>query len=70
MPSSTVTRPGALVRLATWSIDRRRTVLGLWLAVLVGLGVLSSAAGGEYNIDFRTPGAESDDAQHLLSATG
>ena len=66
MPSQTVTRPGALVRLATWSIDRRRTVVALWLALLIGLGVLSSVAGGEYDIEFRTPGAESDDAQRLL----
>ena len=46
MPSQTVTRPGALVRLATWSIDRRRTVVGLWLALpsASGCSVASPAA--------------------------
>ena len=55
-----------LYRLGRWSYDRRRTVLALWLAVLVGVGALAAAFGGTTNNKFEVPGTESQQAQELL----
>jgi RND superfamily putative drug exporter len=44
-------------------------VLGLWLSLLVGLGVLGSVAGGETSDELSLPGTESQEAFDLLDAT-
>jgi len=59
-------RPGALIRVATWSIDHRRLVVPLWIVLLVALTAVAGRAGGEYGMEFATPGAESDAARQLL----
>ena len=41
-------------------------VLGLWLAVLVGVIALAVAFGGTKNNKFEVPGTESQQAQELL----
>src|SRR5215210_5599169 len=52
--------------LAAWCHDRRRTVLGLWVAAfLLGAVLWGTAAGGFVN-NFRLPGTESQRAYDLL----
>ena len=53
-------------KLAAWCHDRRRTVIGLWVAAFVLLGVLWGAAAGGYVNSFRLPGTESQRAYDLL----
>src|SRR5215212_6226239 len=53
-------------KLAAWCHDRRRTVLGLWVAAFVLLAALWATAAGEYVNNFRLPGTESQRAYDLL----
>jgi RND superfamily putative drug exporter len=55
--------------LARWCYRRRLIVVLLWLGVLVGLGVASSALGSSYNDSFSLPGTESTKALSLLQKT-
>jgi len=52
-PASTFARLGA------WAHDRRKLVLGLWVAVLVLGGVLSSGLGSAFRDEFNLPDSES-----------
>jgi putative drug exporter of the RND superfamily len=53
-------------KLAAWCHDRRRTVICLWVAAFVLMGVLWGTAAGEYINNFRLPGTESQRAYDLL----
>ena len=55
-----------LYRLGHWAFRRRRFVLGFWLALLVGMGVLSQAVKDDTNDAFNVPGTESQRALDLL----
>lgn len=55
-----------LYRLGQTSFHRRRLVLALWLAVLIGLGTLSATFGGQTTDDFAIKGTESSKATALL----
>ena len=55
-----------LRRLMTWSYDRRRRVVALWVAALVAVSVLAGAAGGDNEVDFTVPGSDSAEAVELL----
>jgi RND superfamily putative drug exporter len=55
-----------LRRLVTWSYDRRRRVVVLWIAALVAASVLAGAAGGDSKFDFTVPGSDSAEAVELL----
>ncbi|MGH2776314.1 MAG: MMPL family transporter [Actinomycetota bacterium] len=55
-----------LERVARWSYRRRWTMLGIWVAALIGSGFLASSIGGAYSNDFSLPGAESQEAYDLL----
>jgi RND superfamily putative drug exporter len=55
-----------LYRLGHWSVRHRRAVLGLWLALLIGVGALSGAFGGATSEAFSIPGTESQKAMDLL----
>jgi len=55
-----------LRRLMTWSYDRRRRVVALWVAALVAASVLAGAAGGDNEVDFTVPGSDSAEAVELL----
>src|SRR3954466_6122841 len=52
--------------LAAWCHDRRRTVIGLWVAAFFLVIVLWVTAAGEYSNNFRLPGTESQRAYDLL----
>src|SRR3954453_16546312 len=53
-------------KLAAWCHDRRRIVIGLWVAAFVVLGALWATAAGDYVNSFRLPGTESQRAYDLL----
>jgi RND superfamily putative drug exporter len=53
-------------KLAAWCHDRRRTVIGLWVAAFVVLAALWGTAAGDYVNNFRLPGTESQRAYDLL----
>ncbi|MGI8332009.1 MMPL family transporter [Actinomadura scrupuli] len=52
--------------LARWCYRHRLTVVLLWLGVLAGLGVTSTALGSSYNDSLSLPGTESTKALELL----
>src|ERR671916_1511101 len=52
--------------LAAWCHDRRRTVIGLWVAAFFLLAALWATAAGDYINNFRLPGTESQRAYDLL----
>ncbi|WP_217554053.1 MMPL family transporter [Streptomyces sp. GbtcB6] len=53
--------------LARWCFRHRYAAIGLWLVLLVGLGVLSQAAGTTYKSSSALPGTGSSKAQQLLA---
>ena len=55
-----------LYRLGHWAFRRRWVVLGFWVGVLVGVGVLSQAVSKDTNDAFNVPGTESQRALDLL----
>jgi putative drug exporter of the RND superfamily len=55
-----------LRRLVTWSYDRRRRVVALWIAALVAASVLAGVAGGDNEADYTVPGSDSAEAVELL----
>ncbi|MFT3876530.1 MAG: MMPL family transporter [Propioniciclava sp.] len=58
-----------IYRLAGASWRHRKTVVGLWAAVLALLGVLAGTIGGSYSNEFRIPGASSQAALDQLQMT-
>jgi RND superfamily putative drug exporter len=54
--------------LATWCVRHRRLVVLFWVGVLVGVTVLSRAAGTDYSNSFTLPKTESTEAIQLLEA--
>ncbi|MFI1093026.1 MMPL family transporter [Streptomyces sp. NPDC020917] len=55
-----------MAALARWCLNRRITVVLLWLAVLVGLTAAAGAAGSAYSKSYEAPGTESGHAATLL----
>src|SRR3954465_4627042 len=53
-------------KLAAWCHDRRRTVIGVWVAAFVLCAALWGTAAGQYVNNFRLPGTESQRAYDLL----
>jgi len=58
----------SLRRLARFCYRRRRLVVLVWLAALVGINVLSSVTGTNFTTNFSAPNTESTRASNLLSA--
>src|SRR5205814_8998692 len=59
---------GSMATLARWCFRHRYTVVLLWLAALVGLGVVNSAVGTGNSDNFALPGTESTKALNLLQS--
>src|ERR1044071_9275802 len=57
---------GPMRKLAAWCHDRRRTLIGLWVAAFVLSAALWGTAAGEFVNNFRLPGTESQRAYDLL----
>jgi RND superfamily putative drug exporter len=55
-----------LYRLGGWAFSRRKTVVGLWVALLAAVIAAAVAFGGQTNDKFVVPGTESQEAQELL----
>jgi RND superfamily putative drug exporter len=55
-----------LQRLGSFSVRRRRLVLGGWLLALVALGGLAGALKGTFSDQFKVPGTESQQAIELI----
>ena len=53
-------------RLGRWCHDRRKLVLGLWIAALFVIGGLSGAAGGAFRDEFNLPDVESKQGFDIL----
>jgi RND superfamily putative drug exporter len=53
-------------RLAPWCHDRRKLVLGLWIAVLVFGGIAQGVAGSEFRDEFNLPNVESKHGFDIL----
>ena len=56
-----------LVQLADWCYRRRRLVVALWIAALVGSFALASAFGGEFKQNYLQPGSDSQAASDTLT---
>jgi len=54
-------------KLAAWCHDRRRTVIGLWVATFILSAALWGTAAGDFVNNFQLPGTESQRAYDLLS---
>ena len=50
----------------TWSYDRRRRVVVLWVAALLAATVLAGAVGGDTEMDMTVLGSDSAEAVGLL----
>src|SRR3954451_1964716 len=57
-------------KLARACYTRRRSVLAVWIVLLVGLSVLASASGGVFKVQNGLPGSESQRAFDLLKQKG
>ena len=55
-----------LARLGAWCHDRRRIVLGLWVAVLVLGSAASVVIGGAFRDEFNLPDVESKTGFDIL----
>ena len=58
-----------LHRTAVFSARHRKLVIGVWLALLVGLGLVSHAAGTKYTSTVVVPGSDSASATATMSAS-
>ncbi len=55
-----------LAKLARFCFRQRRLVLGLWIALLVGSGVLQGTVGADYRTEFGLPSSESQKGFQIL----
>ena len=58
----------SLRALARFCYRRRRLVVALWFAALVGINVLSGVIGTNFTTNFSAPNTESTRASNLLAA--
>ncbi|WP_229076324.1 MMPL family transporter [Actinoplanes sp. DH11] len=67
MSLTPIRRRSVFERLAGWSDRHRWTALLLWVLVLIGVTAGARLAGSDFRNDFTLPGAESQQAQDLLT---
>jgi RND superfamily putative drug exporter len=53
-------------RMATWCTGHRKTVIGIWIVALIGIGMIAGSAGSDFSEDFKLPSSDSTDAFELL----
>ena len=58
-----------LYALGRWCYRRRKTVIGIWLALLIGLGGAAVAFMGSFNNAFEIPASRSQEALDRLRMT-
>ena len=61
-------RDGVLARLARICVRHRWIVIGVWVAILIGINAVAGAVGPDYRTDFVLPDSESREVQELLEA--
>ncbi len=54
--------------LARACVRHRWIVIGVWLALLVGINAVAAGVGADWRTDFVLPDSESKDVQELLEA--
>lgn len=59
----------ALYRLGRWSYRRARTIVAVWVTLVVALGAAAAVLGGEMQDDFSIPGTEAQDGLDTLDRT-
>ena len=57
-----------LIRLARFSVRRRRLMIGFWLLLVIALGAISTSLGPNFATQFELPKSESNDVRELLTA--
>ena len=57
-----------LIKLARFSVRRRRLMVSFWVILLVALGAISNSVGTNFATEFELPASESNDVQKLLEA--
>ena len=57
-----------LIRLARFSVRRRRMMVGFWLLLVIVLGAISNSVGPNFATQFELPKSESNDVRELLEA--
>jgi RND superfamily putative drug exporter len=57
-----------LQNLARFCVRRRREMVGLWLVLLVVLGIAAGSMGSSFSTEFELPKSEANDVQQLLEA--
>src|ERR1700712_651331 len=55
-----------MTSLARWAFRHRRIVLGIWIALLIGIGVVNGVVGAAFKDDFKLPATESKQALDIL----
>ncbi|MBV8733883.1 MAG: MMPL family transporter, partial [Solirubrobacterales bacterium] len=55
-----------MLKVTRWCVERRKTVVLVWIAVAVVLSVFAQVAGRNYATNFTLPGTESQQALNLL----
>ncbi len=60
---------GLLARLAGGCVRHRWIVIGVWLALLVGINTVAGVVGPDYRTDFTLPDSESKQVQDVLEAS-
>jgi RND superfamily putative drug exporter len=53
-------------RFATWCTGHRKTVIIGWIVALIGVGMISSSVGSDFNEEFKLPASDSKEAFDLL----
>jgi RND superfamily putative drug exporter len=53
---------------ATWITGHRKTVIALWIAALIVIGMTSGAVGADFTEEFKLPASDSKEAFDLLEA--
>ncbi len=68
MARRAATREPGLERWARFSFRHKKSVIAVWVALLIGLSAISQAFGGSFVTEFSLPGSETQRATDLLNS--